>query len=93
MNPKAGHSMTPIDPSTPAREAPKARQARSSWQTALPSKATNRDRSPGRTARYVQFSSRFEALGIGYAATKYMDNRGKGRVRLSRNGRTISTVY
>ena len=51
MNPKAGHSMMPIDPSTPDREAPKARQARSSWQTALPSKATNRDRSPGRTSR------------------------------------------
>src|SRR5215207_2709632 len=51
MKPKAGHSMMPIDPSTPDREAPKARQARSSWQTALPSKATNRDRSPGQTSR------------------------------------------
>jgi hypothetical protein len=50
MNPKAGHSMMPIDPSTPDREAPKARQARSSRQTALPS-ATDRDRSHGRTSR------------------------------------------
>jgi len=51
MNPKAGHSMMPIDPSTPDREAPKARQARSSWLTALQSKPTNRDRKPDRTSR------------------------------------------